>query len=152
MRYGDRLKEERKRIGLNQTVFGKIGGVSKTSQLNYEASDRSPDVDYWQAIAEAGADVQYILTGLRSQKATESNDKTDSESVLGLSLEEQLLLERYRNSSQALKDAALRVLLGGETPAPAKFHVKGNVGQNIDGSISGGTFSVDMRNDNKKKE
>jgi len=66
MSFGQRLAEERKRIELNQTDFARIGGVTKTSQVNYEASERSPNVDYWQAIAAIGADVNYILTGKRS--------------------------------------------------------------------------------------
>jgi transcriptional regulator with XRE-family HTH domain len=65
--FGKRLAEERKRLGLNQTEFGKVGGVTKTSQVNYESGSRSPNVDYWQAIAAIGADVTYILTGVRTQ-------------------------------------------------------------------------------------
>lgn len=65
LNFGDRLTEERKRIGLNQTDFGAVGGVTKTSQVNYESGTRSPDAKYWQAIAEIGADVNYILTGVR---------------------------------------------------------------------------------------
>jgi transcriptional regulator with XRE-family HTH domain len=95
----DRLKEERKRLSLNQTDFGKIAGVGKTTQINYESGERSPDAAYLAAIAAAGADAQYIVTGIRSEMA--------------LAPEERLMLDRYRASSKALRDAALRVLLGG---------------------------------------
>lgn len=79
MNFGKRLSEERKRLGLNQTDFGKLSGVTKTSQVNYESGERSPNVDYWQSIAAAGADVQYILTGVRSgNTSTESKDQTSS--------------------------------------------------------------------------
>ena len=37
---GQRLKEERERLGLNQTDFGLIGGVKKLAQLNYEKDER----------------------------------------------------------------------------------------------------------------
>ena len=70
MSFGKRLNEERKRINLNQTEFGKIGGVTKTSQLNYEASERSPSADYWKAISNIGVDVQYILTGTRTNESS----------------------------------------------------------------------------------
>lgn len=71
MNFGTRLSEERKRMSLNQTEFGRIGGVTKTSQINYESGERKPNVDYLQAISAAGVDVQYILTGKRvDQKAT----------------------------------------------------------------------------------
>ena len=87
MNFGTRLSEERKRIGLNQTEFAKIGGITKTSQVNYESGDRSPNVDYWQAISAAGADVQYILTGVRSSltsegKALEEKHDTKPSSAL----------------------------------------------------------------------
>lgn len=67
MDFGTRLIEERKRMSLNQTEFGKIGGVTKTSQINYESGERKPNVDYLQAISAAGVDVQYILTGIRKE-------------------------------------------------------------------------------------
>lgn len=68
MKFGERLCEERKRLKLNQTEFGNIAGVTKASQVNYESGERSPNAEYLQAIAAAGADVQYILTGIRSQQ------------------------------------------------------------------------------------
>jgi len=136
MDFGKRLTEERKRLGLNQTEFGKIGGVTKTSEVNYESGERSPNVDYWQAVAAAGADVQYILTGIRSSSALPSD--------------EMLLLERYRASSQQLKDAALRVLLNGEQ-VQAKFIVHGSVGQQVEGSQSMDNLTINMGNERKKK-
>jgi len=63
---GVRLREERERLGLNQTQFSDLSGVSKTTQVNYEQGTRKPDAAYLSAIAGAGADVQYILTGRRS--------------------------------------------------------------------------------------
>lgn len=63
--FGQRLAEERKRLKYNQTVFGRLGGVTKTSQVNYEAGERSPSVDYWQAVAKIGVDVAFVITGRR---------------------------------------------------------------------------------------
>ncbi len=81
---GDRLKEERQRLGLNQTDFGALAGVQKQAQLKYEKGERSPDADYLAAVAQAGTDVQYIITGVRSSVA--------------LAPDERLLVERYRES------------------------------------------------------
>lgn len=64
-----RLQEERKRLGLNQTEFGAIGGVSRRTQMSYEANESSPNINYWESIAKIGADVQYILTGVHSVNA-----------------------------------------------------------------------------------
>lgn len=129
-----RLREERNRIGLNQPDFAALGGKTKKTLIDYEKGKTSPDAEFLAAIAAAGADVQYILTGVGSGAA--------------LASDERLLLERYRTSPQPLKDAALRVLLGGEASAPA-FSIKGDVGQSIH-SPQGGTFKADMRKERKK--
>jgi transcriptional regulator with XRE-family HTH domain len=63
---GARLREERERLGLNQTAFGEIGRVTKKTQVLYESSERAPDANYLAAIAVASVDVLYILTGIRA--------------------------------------------------------------------------------------
>ena len=70
MNISDRLREERERLGLNQVEFGSIGGVKKLAQINYEKGERHPDSAYLAAIAAAGADVLYILTGQRAGGAS----------------------------------------------------------------------------------
>lgn len=63
---GGRLREERKRMKLKQADFAAFAGAARQTQSNYEKGRRSPDGEYFSAIAKAGADVQYILTGVRS--------------------------------------------------------------------------------------
>lgn len=63
---GVRLREERERLGMSQEAFGAMAGVRKQAQLLYEKGERSPDARYLSAIAAAGTDVLYILTGQRS--------------------------------------------------------------------------------------
>ena len=65
MSFFERLREERERLGLSQEKFGAIGGVLKRAQINYEKGERHPDSTYLTAIAAAGADVLFILTGQR---------------------------------------------------------------------------------------
>jgi transcriptional regulator with XRE-family HTH domain len=67
-----RLQEERQRLGLNQDEFGEFGGVKRRAQINYESGERCPDGHYYEGIAAAGADVKYIITGLRDQKVAET--------------------------------------------------------------------------------
>ncbi|MBF0308994.1 MAG: helix-turn-helix transcriptional regulator [Magnetococcales bacterium] len=62
----ERLRAERKRLGLNQTEFAKIAGLTLQSQGNYESGRRTPDVAYLAAVATAGVDVGYLLTGVRT--------------------------------------------------------------------------------------
>ena len=60
---GERLREERIRLGYNQPGFAVLAGLKKQAQINYEKGARHPDSEYLSAIAEAGADIQYIVTG-----------------------------------------------------------------------------------------
>ncbi len=63
--WNSRLREERERLGLNQSDFAEKAGKGLVSQSRYEAGARQPDVSYLIKIARAGADVLYILTGRR---------------------------------------------------------------------------------------
>lgn len=80
--FGERLKEERLRAGLSQEAFGEIGGVQKLAQRNYEKGNRDPNASYLTAIAAAGADIKYILTGERSTAAQpDSSTRSSSLSI-----------------------------------------------------------------------
>ncbi len=65
--FGKRLRDERLRLKKNQTDFALKGGVTKKTQMLYEAGSRSPDADYLTAIEAAGADVTYLLTGVDAE-------------------------------------------------------------------------------------
>lgn len=69
MGIGERLREERERMGLAQKEFGAKCGVSKTSQFNYEAGERSPDGEYLSLAHELGVDTAYVITGRRAVAA-----------------------------------------------------------------------------------
>jgi transcriptional regulator with XRE-family HTH domain len=69
---GERLKEERERLGLNQTEFAAKAGASKNSQYNYEKGERSPDAAYLAAADGMGVDVLYVVTGRRTPQASSS--------------------------------------------------------------------------------
>lgn len=84
--FGDRLKEERERLGLSQEAFGAIGGVQKLAQRNYEKGNRNPDASYVAAIAMAGVDALYLLTGQRTAATP------------ALKPDEAALLDNYRHA------------------------------------------------------
>lgn len=69
---GERIREERERLKLNQTQFGTAGGVAKNTQLRYENNDRSPDAQYLEKLATYGVDILYIVTGQRNENAATS--------------------------------------------------------------------------------
>ena len=62
----ERLLEERERLNLNKGQMAAAGGIANSTYTNYEDGKRSPDGDFLAGIAAAGADVQYILTGIRA--------------------------------------------------------------------------------------
>lgn len=106
--FGERLREERERIGLNQDKFGELGGVNRNSQANYEKGTRKPDAAYLAAVAAEGVDVLYVLTGQRTPGKEE-----------GLSVREQTVLQNYRALSEDDQAAMQRLstALAQSTPA-----------------------------------
>ncbi|MCH1994204.1 helix-turn-helix domain-containing protein [Achromobacter xylosoxidans] len=62
----ERLAEERMRLGYGQGEFAAIAGVGRGAQANYEKGLRQPDMAYLERAATAGADVLYIVTGMRA--------------------------------------------------------------------------------------
>lgn len=66
---GDRLRQERERLGMSQSTFGEWGGVSKVAQINYETGKRSPKASYFDALARIGVDISYVLSGKRRDPA-----------------------------------------------------------------------------------
>ena len=71
---GVRLRQERNRLKLSQSALGAIGGVETNAQGNYESGARSPKTSYLLRIAEAGVDLNYVLTGVRTDKTNAANE------------------------------------------------------------------------------
>ncbi|MCG5047312.1 XRE family transcriptional regulator [Pectobacterium brasiliense] len=113
---GERLREERERLGLSQPAMGEIGGVKKLTQLNYEKGERFPDASYLAAMAKFGLDVQYVVTGVRASAAL-PNDELE-------------LINHYRSAPLAVKSAVLAALTAGSAP-------QGGSPQIFNGDISG---------------
>jgi transcriptional regulator with XRE-family HTH domain len=65
--FPERLLIERKRIGLSQEEFGKLGNVSKTAQYLYESGRNWPTLEYLEALRVSGVDVAYIASGVRAE-------------------------------------------------------------------------------------
>ena len=70
---GSRLREERRRLGLNQTQVAGVAGVSLTSQSHYESGTHRPDSSYLTQISCAGIDILYVLTGQRQSEFTSNS-------------------------------------------------------------------------------
>jgi transcriptional regulator with XRE-family HTH domain len=71
---GQRLKAERKRLGMTQPEFALLGGVEKGTQINYEQDKRSPTAEYLIAVAAVGVDTELILHGVVSERALSDDE------------------------------------------------------------------------------
>ena len=63
-----RLKEVRERMGLTQTAFGTLGGVSKGSQIAYERGRAQPAVTYLERLAESGVNRSWTYEALMGRR------------------------------------------------------------------------------------
>lgn len=132
--FKDRLRAERKRLGLSQEKFAALAGVTKDTQLNYESGARKPDSDYLIAICAAGVDSHFLLHG------TPSSDE--------LPAEESELLLGFRKLDLRGKLRLLGMVEGmteGSAPptsaAPQaqrkqKITIKGDVGHQVNGDVT----------------
>ena len=116
--FGERLKAERKRLGLKSMELAQIGNVGAVAQSNYERGKRHPDSAYLAAIAAVGVDVQYVLTGQRSAEPV-------------LTPKERLLLAAWNAASPELQTAVLAVLATGQSGVGGV-----NVGRDNNGNIT----------------
>src|SRR5690242_21265087 len=91
---GMRLQEERKRLGYSQEDFSLLMGVSRRTQVSYEARDKNAGLIYLSKAQTKGLDIYYIISG---------NAITAEEQKLS-ELEENLLTV-YRNLDQQEKDS-----------------------------------------------
>ncbi|MEN4246318.1 helix-turn-helix domain-containing protein [Serratia marcescens] len=107
---GFRIREERERMGLSQTEFAALADHSRSAQAGYERDEKVPGGNYLSALAKAGCDVLYILTGNRTPI-----------SMNEISMEELKLIENYR----AMDDAArLNIQAVGDSFAQSKPKLK----------------------------
>lgn len=93
-KFGERLKEERKALGLSQQEFGSIGGVEANAQGRYESGERLPKSDYLMAIGQKGVDLLYVLTGHRTRLSEGE-----------LSTEETRIIQHYRSLDEEDQEA-----------------------------------------------
>ncbi|MDH4558366.1 helix-turn-helix transcriptional regulator [Pseudomonas sp. BN417] len=107
---GTRLREERERLGKNQTEFGALVGVSRGTQKAYELEHSSPDVSYLSKLQDLEVDVQYVVTGARNDVARGSLTELET-----------TLLQAFRVLSTSDQEtlARIAVALSGTPPSAA---------------------------------
>ncbi len=98
--FGQRLREERLRLGLSQDQLAEIGGVQRRTQHNYEKGERAPDGVYLAKIAGVGADILYVLTARYLPKE------------VSLDSGEREIVDAYRQLDDSDKTSVQRLILG----------------------------------------
>jgi len=73
--FGARLREERKRLGLNQEQLAEVAGVKRLAQAQYESEAREPRLSYLSAISSAGANLYYLLYGKEANESSLSGEQ-----------------------------------------------------------------------------
>ncbi len=63
---GERIKSERRRLGLSQDKFAEAGGIRRTTLYQYEHGDRRPSLDFLMKSTSVGLDLAYIIFGERN--------------------------------------------------------------------------------------
>lgn len=126
MQLGDRLREERERLGFKQSDFAALAGSTRKTQFNYESGERNPDAAYLQAILGVGADVLYILTGRPGVPAMTPEQERAGYVTAVLSPAEW-------NAIQALRSSG--ALIGAPAEKKQKQVVHGSVGQLAGGDV-----------------
>ena len=145
MHPGERIKEERERLGFNQADFAALAEATRKTLFNWESGNASPNAAALSAWAQHGLDVLYVVTGerLSAQPAVDAA--------------EQVLLDSYRRckpdaKAHLIQTAAL--LSAGIAPATPKSSSKsaqpsvkvGNLTSSHDGTVqvgyAGGKVSV----------
>lgn len=124
---GQRLKDERIRIGLNQEQIAALAGLKRMAQVRYEQGVRFPDAAYLQIVGEAGVDVAYVVTGRTG------NALSDDESELVL---------LYRRASVETRANVLGGLRASQASKGVQVSVAGDVGQVVTGDQTNDTLTI----------
>jgi len=105
--FGKKIRSERQRLGLTQAALAETGGVSKATQVAYEADATRPDIGYLSRIAEAGVDVLWLAT---DRRATSEVDWDLVDEVLELI--EEWASERDKPTTRSERKDLLSALYG----------------------------------------
>ncbi len=135
--FGDRLEEERSRLGLKKGQMAEAGNVAPSTYTSYLQGDRIPDLSALVAWADAGADPLYIALGRRMPDL--------------LAPEEEMILAGYRQLDARGRAGVLALIGGMQAPAATSIRVGGNVGQYFEGDQTG-DVKIDMGKTKGKKK
>ncbi|WP_165009681.1 helix-turn-helix domain-containing protein [Neisseria yangbaofengii] len=98
---GNRLKEERKKLGLTQAQAAEKCGVSGRMWGDYERGISQPKTELFFRFEKAGIDVQYVMHGRHDSSAQMPSEKAE------LNRDEQAWLDVFRQLAPAARQSVL---------------------------------------------
>lgn len=107
--FANRLKEERKKLGLTQAQAAEKCGISMRMWGDYERGKYFPRNENLIGIEKIGVDVQYVMHGRRDETAVMPSEN--------LSKEEQELLAMFRQASDLGRAVIMSAARGAEKKA-----------------------------------
>ncbi|QGL25021.1 helix-turn-helix domain-containing protein [Neisseria brasiliensis] len=107
--FANRLKEERKKLGLTQAQAAEKCGISMRMWGDYERGKYFPRNENLIGIEKIGIDIQYVMHGRRDETAAMPSEK--------LSKEEQELLDLFRQASDLGRAVIVSAARGAEKKA-----------------------------------
>ena len=113
MNLGERIKEERERLGYSQTAFAGLAEASKHSQINWEKGVGTPTAAVLAAWSSHGLDVLYVVTGQRAGGAAAPPPPR------AVSEGDRILLENF-HAAPAQVQAGVKTALGAFTPGAGR--------------------------------
>lgn len=116
---GNRLREERDRVGMTQPVFAEAAGAKKRTLIDWEKGVSSPTATQLEALAEIGVDVLYVLTGRRAPAAN-GLGVSEPGTVGHLTLPELGLIKGWRQLDAKGRQAVLAMIEALAKPAPSQ--------------------------------
>lgn len=82
MSLGERLREERERLGFSQADFAELVGASRKSQIRWEKDESAPSADSISLWANVGLDVLYLITGQAQKSSSKTQKSSEIDEIL----------------------------------------------------------------------
>jgi transcriptional regulator with XRE-family HTH domain len=122
--WGDRIAEERLRLGKTQDQIADLCGVTRRTIGNIERENNDPGGKLLVSLAKIGFDSQYLLMGVRSinlDRVAEEAGTYKIEKAAGARTDKEILLDKYERLSpgdrtriQAIVDALASAITKGK--------------------------------------
>lgn len=105
---GERLRNERTRLGYNIRDFAKVGGVGIGTQSSYENDKSQPNAEYLNKISAIGAEIFWIMRGeLEDDEMRDKRNAAYTPDIRAFITDYELCSETVQNSLREIaKDAA----------------------------------------------